>query len=677
MKKNPLRELWRYVRGRSPITVIAVALAFAALVADAIFVANSRNPVSIAVMLAAIYLCAVVLVFLFRWLWERQSSRPIPEQESLGGGIAILQKMPLPLLLTREDGTVIWKNAAMQELEPLAGEADADALRLTDERKAAGAEGYALRYAGRNRQAYAFPLSGKSKERGGRLYAVILEDRQALYDSEERRKRENPLIAYLQIDNLDDVLRLSGAASHQLMASIGEELNKFASSLNGLLLEMEKDKYVLLFSEEHLQSLCRSRFEILDRVAAIHVGEGGAVTVTLSIGVGEASGSIAEREQSAQSALTRATQDGGACAMVKFAGRDYVKYGGNTKAVQSSSKVRSRIEGAQLLREIENSTGVLIMGHALPDYDCLASCVAAACLALSKGKPTHVVTGRAAFNISRAMALLPTIPRLEGVFVDASRAEDLIDSGTLLILTDVSNPALFEAPEIERAVERVAYIDHHRRTADFDRPPVLKYIDSSASSASELLSEMIEACLPKGALSVTEAELLLAGIILDTKSFTVNAGPRTFAAAQYLKSIGADTLRVQGRFFSQNMEEIRRQSAFEATAALYRPGVVLAVYRGDDVMPQEDVIAAKAADHLLTVQGVEAAFVIFPVGNTVRVKARSAGRINVQAILATLGGGGHYEAAALISESESEEAVEAALTAAIDRYFEEEEGAIG
>lgn len=263
-----------------------------------------------------------------------------------------------------------------------------------------------------------------------------------------------------------------------------------------------------------------------------------------------------------------------------------------------------------------------------------------------------------------------TVPEMQEIFLDAAEAQEKLTSDTLVIVTDVNNPALLAAPSLENCAERVAYVDHHRKTVEFRHPPVLAYIDSNASSASELMSEMLEACLPKGMLSVAEAELLLSGIILDTKNFTVGAGPRTFGAAQYLKSIGANPARVQAELFSPDMDSLRRQSAFESGARFYREGIVIAVNRDEGIGKSEDSIGAKAADHLLTVRGVEASFVLFRIGNTVRVKARSAGRINVQAIMKELGGGGHFEAAAHSMDETALDDAERRLEAAVDAYLD-------
>ena len=662
------------LRQLSPFAVIAAVGGALAILAEALLCRGGADPLSTGITILVGYVCLLVLVLLLRGFY-RSAHKENAQEETLGGGISMLQKLPLPLLLVRESGDVLWKNEAFREMAARAGEKLPEGEKLNHYLRAVPAsltenDGTAgeISLFGQAVRARAFTVPTRSHDKSP-LYALIFEDREALRKSEARRRSENPVVAYIMIDNLDDVIRMSGTGAHTLTASIAEELNRFAAGVNGLLLEIEKDKYCLIFSEEGLDRLCRERFDVLDRIAAIRTGDRSPITVTASIGVGTTVGSLAEREESAQSALNYALQDGGACAVVRGSGKDLTKYGGNTKAVQSSSKVRSRTEGERLLLEIEKSDRVIIMGHRSPDFDCLAASVGAAKLALSKGIPTQVVLDRAGYNIRRAIPCLESLTDLDGVFVDAAKAQDGMTTSTLLILTDVSNPELFESPELEKAATRVAYIDHHRRSEDFERTPILKYIDSNASSASELLSEMLEACLPKGSVSTAEAELLLAGIMLDTKNFTVGAGPRTFGAAQFLKGIGADPMRVQERFFSPDMAEMRRQSAFESSASLYREGVVLAVNREDGIQPSEDYIGSKAADHLLTVKGVEASFVLFRIGNTIRIKARSAGKINVQAILAPLGGGGHFEAAANRIENDDLESAVDALKKAIDDYF--------
>lgn len=676
--QKALRRTAMRLRQISAVAIIAVACGILAILALALLCRGGADPMTAGIIILAIYVCLIVLTLMVRMLYRASHQNESSAQTPVGG-LSGLQKLPVPLLLCRESGEILYKNEAFKEAAARAGEKLPEGEKLSRYLRAVPsslsesgeqASGSEMTLFGKAVRARAFLMPSRQ---GGKapLYAILFEDREELRKSETLRRAQNPVVAYVMIDNLDDVIRLSGTGAHTLTAAIAEELNRFAASVDGLLLEIEKDKYCLIFCEEGLDRLCRERFDVLDRIAAIRTGERNSFTVTASIGVGTTVGSLAEREESAQSALNYALQDGGACAVVRGRGKDLTKYGGNTKAVQSSSKVRSRTEGEHLLREIENSDRVIIMGHRSPDFDCLASSIGLAKLALSKGVPTMVVLDRAGYNVRRAMPCLESLTDLDGIFVDAAKAQDCLTTSTLLILTDVSNPDLFESQELEKAATRVAYIDHHRRSEDFERTPVLKYIDSNASSASELLSEMLEACLPKGSITTAEAELLLAGIMLDTKNFTIGAGPRTFGAAQYLKSIGADPMRVQELYFSPDMNEMRRQSAFESGAELYREGVVIAVNRESGIQPAEDYIGSKAADHLLTVKGVECSFVLFRIGNTVRIKARSAGKINVQAILSSLGGGGHFEAAAHLIDNDDLEGAVRALRKAIDDYFQD------
>lgn len=544
------------------------------LVSETLLFMRGASPLQTGITLLVTYVCFLLLLVLLRFFLPGRKKRESEELFISSGGMAVLQRLPSPVAICRENGSLLWVNPALSslsggQLRSGAGQNLASSLKEAGallsgggDGAANGARGLDVRLYGSAFTAYAYGVS----VRGEKLLAILFESREELLALRAEKKKCNPLVCYIMIDNLDDVLRMSGSGAHRLLAAIGEEMNRFAEELHGILQEVEKDKYLILFSEDRLAGLLAERFAILDRIAAIRTGDKNPVTVTASIGVGRTEGTLSEKEESAQAALNYALQDGGACAMVRGAGRDYVKYGGNLKAVQSSSKVRSRTEGEHLIREIDRSDRVLIMGHKNADYDCFASCIGAARLALSRGVPTYVVLESDNYNISRAIPGVMTVPEMQEIFLDAAEAQEKLTSDTLVIVTDVNNPALLAAPSLENCAERVAYVDHHRKTVEFRHPPVLAYIDSNASSASELMSEMLEACLPKGMLSVAEAELLLSGIILDTKNFTVGAGPRTFGAAQYLKSIGANPARVQAELFSPDMDSLRRQSAFESGA---------------------------------------------------------------------------------------------------------------
>ena len=270
--------------------------------------------------------------------------------------------------------------------------------------------------------------------------------------------------------------------------------------------------------------------------------------------------------------------------------------------------------------------------------------------------------------MKKCFELISSVPIYDEIFIEAEVAQNLINSKTLLIIVDVNNPKQFEAPHIAENVHRVVYVDHHHMTSEFEIPPALYYIEPSASSASELISEILEQS-GMGSLKKEEAELLYAGIILDTKRFSINTGVRTFTSALYLRGEGADPIEVQ-ELFRSDLTDIAREARFEVNIARYRKNIAIAVNPYDDNGPADRIIAAKVADKLLTAENVLASFALCEIDDAIRISARSTGTINVQIILERLGGGGHYDAAATQMGNTSMEKALIQLKESIDKFLD-------
>jgi len=310
---------------------------------------------------------------------------------------------------------------------------------------------------------------------------------------------------------------------------------------------------------------------------------------------------------------------------------------------------------------------VLIMGHRNPDYDSIGACIGIARLAMFCGVKANIVVNTEDPNIKTSVTRISALPEYADVFVDHVTGQDLIRSDTLLVIVDVNNFVQFESTDIADNVATVAIIDHHRKTGDFKREPAISYIEPSASSASELVAEMLEQALPTGDLHREEADVLFAGMALDTKQFSRNTGVRTFSAALYLRSEGANPMEVQS-FFKAGLDDFMREAKFSMNVITYRQMFAISMSEGDG-NPQDRIAAAKAADKLLSVSGVMASFALVQVGESVHISARSAGNINVQLILERMGGGGYYEAAGAFLKDSSMTGALTALKQAIDDYM--------
>ena len=376
------------------------------------------------------------------------------------------------------------------------------------------------------------------------------------------------------------------------------------------------------------------------------------------------SGTFDDKERAAHAALELALQRGGDQAVVKSDDATEF-YGGVTRSVQKRSNVQTRIVSNKLLSQMRNASNVLIMGHARADFDAFGACVGLAKIAMYCGARVNVVIDMANRDIVGARRMLDPEEFL-GIFVDKTTALDLLETGTLVVIADVNNMKIVESPELAARADKLAIIDHHRKTAEFEKEPDVEYIEPSASSACELISEMLEQVLPRDDLSTAEANVILAGIVLDTKQFSVNTGTRTFSAAMYLRDRGADPTAVQD-LFRETFEDYTNEALFRRNVEIYRNVcAIAAVEAEEDANP---VAAAKAVNSLIMVEGVRAAFAAMRRGDSVKFSARSDGSVNVQLIMEELGGGGHFDGAATVLNGVSMEEAVNRLKEAIDKHI--------
>ncbi len=498
------------------------------------------------------------------------------------------------------------------------------------------------------------------------LFVTVWYDCTELEVTKAEQADNETLVAYIVIDNLDELVQIEQENVSSAAAQVEIVLRDFADGFNGMLKSYERDKYVFLYKAHYLQDLIENKFDILEKVRSVRVGA-NYFPVTISIGTSTVGESLIEKEKSAQSALEMALARGGDQAVVKT-DKGVNIFGGITKSVQKRTTIKSRTVAQALASLVSVSRNVLIMGHRNPDFDSIGSCVGAAKFCMLCGVKCNIIIDRKDPNLAKCFDLLSDLPAYDDIFVDAETGQNLINSKTLLIITDVNNPKQLEAPLIAENVHRVVYIDHHRMTGEFETPPALYYIEPSASSASELMCEILEQSA-MGSLKKEEAELLYAGIILDTKRFSINTGVRTFSAALYLRGEGADPIEVQ-ELFRTDLTDMEREARFEINIARYRKYIAIAVNPYQDNIAADRIIAAKVADKLLTAENVLASFALCEIDGAIRISARSTGTINVQIILERLNGGGHYDAAATQMPGTSMEAALLQLKESIDQFLD-------
>ena len=478
---------------------------------------------------------------------------------------------------------------------------------------------------------------------------------------------EEKAIAYIIVDNLDELSQFEQENYREASAKIETELREWAQSVEGMIKEYEKDKYLFIFKNENLEKFVEERFSILDKIRNIHVA-GGSIPLTVSMGISKVQGSLTDKERAAHIALDMALQRGGDQVVVKY-DDNTLFFGGKTSTIHKKTKVRARVAANRLAGYMAAASNVIVMGHRFPDYDAFGASVGIARLAMFCGVKVNIVTDPKNPNIKRCLKYFDSYDNeYKGLFVDASRGMDLIKSETLLVIVDVNNPDMFESIDIYNNVYNIVIVDHHRKTAESERPLLIEHIDPASSSASELVSEMLEQALPPQTLQKVEANMLLAGISLDTKQFTKGAGTKTYASAVYLLSNNASYEDIQD-LFKTNIVDYRQISKFGQKVEIYRNSMAIAVNFEVGDKSTDRTLAAKVADNLLMVENVSASFALMQIEDTIHISARSNGTVNVQLILEQLKGGGRYDSAGAQLKSASMQQALMKLKDAIDNYI--------
>ncbi len=503
----------------------------------------------------------------------------------------------------------------------------------------------------------------KTPLRQKNAYFVILYDKTNEEAWRHQYEDERDVVVYIAIDNVDETLQSVQEEVRSKLLDVERVLQEWIDSMNGVLRAYERNRYVAIFRTACLREVCDNRFDILDKVRSVRVGDG--MPFTVSIGVSDIEGTLSERDNAAQLALDMALLRGGDQAAYK-SDDGVVFYGGKTKSGFKRTNIRARVVANQLSALMIRSDHVLIMGHRFGDFDSFGSAIGVARFAMSCGVNTHIVANLRDANLAQCLERIAVLPEYRGLFVDEAAGLDMLGPNVLLIVVDVNNFAHVESSELAARAEQIVVIDHHRKTAEYGKNVVLEYIEPSVSSTSELLAEMFQQHMPTGVLHPIEAELLMSGILLDTKQFTRNTGPRTFTAASFLRSAGAN-LGETNELFKGGLDDLRKESRFTSNVVLYRQRVAIAVCEGETDATYR-VIAAKAADKLLNLRGIDAAFALVMIDGCIHISARSNGTINVQLVLERFHGGGHFDVAgAQVSDMTVQETVSLLRTAIDDQ----------
>lgn len=579
---------------------------------------------------------------------------------------------PLPMVLFRpESDDIIWTNERflrlsdqrehLYDVKLSALIPDFDPRWLMEGKSQCPTE---VSYSGRQFLVYGH-LVRTGGRGGGFLATTYWVDVTELCLIRDQYQATRPVAAVLLLDNYEDLLKnLSENERSTIMAEIDNRIENWVAGTGGILRRYQRERYLFLFEQRYLPKFVESKFDILD---AIHqVVNPSGMNASLSIGVGTDGDHFRELLEFANLSIDMALSRGGDQAVIrnKFT---FEFYGGRSKETEKRTKVKSRVMANALSSLVSDSSQVFIMGHRQADNDAVGAAAGVCALCRKNGVPAHIIRETGPTPSQVLIDRLHQLPEYHDCFLSAQEALIIADNCSLVVVVDTNRPEQVQALEVLQSCNRVAVIDHHRRAATYIEGAALNYHEPYASSASELVTELLQYVMEPAHLLRAEAEALLAGIVLDTKNFTMRTGGRTFEAAAFLRRSGADTAEVKKLFQNDLAGTIAKYSIIQ-NAKLYRDGIAVAV--ADH--PVGRVTAAQAADELLNIIGISASFVISPDGERVNISGRSMGDTNVQLILEKLGGGGNAAAAGGQVSGKSVDEVAQELARAIDQYLEEE-----
>lgn len=583
-----------------------------------------------------------------------------------------LQNFPLPMAVFRPaDSKLIWANQNFFDLcgirRPSVEMCISDVLPAFSARWLMEGNSQCpelLEHNGRKYQIHGNLVRTNGGETGsfmGITYWVDVTDYEAV---RAEYLNSRPLIGVIVIDNYEEMIRgLSDRKRNELRDAIEDKLLQWCDGKSGFFRRYDRDRYLLIFEERYLEPMRADKFAtLLDSVHSVVSPTG--IHATVSIGIGRDGAGLEENYNFAELSIEMALSRGGDQAVVKNR-VSFEFFGGRGSEIETRTKVKARVMANALSQLIDDSSKVYVMGHKYSDMDSVGAAVGVCCIARKRGKPCRIVIDRSRTAATPLLTRIERAPEYARAFLTPQEAILHADSHTLLVVVDTNRPDQVENRALLESCTRVAVIDHHRRGAEYIANATMSFHEPSASSAGELVSELMAEIVEQPDILRAEAEALLAGIMMDTKNFTIRTGERTFEAAAFLRRAGADSSEVK-KLLQNDMAHTVAKYRILQNAKVYRDGIAVAV----QAEPQDRVVAAQAADELLNVAGVDTSIVAYPAENGVYMSARSIGDVNVQILMEKLGGGGNRAAAAVqLDDVPLPEAVRR-LRAAIDEYFE-------
>ncbi len=578
---------------------------------------------------------------------------------------------PLPMAMVRlGDGGIVWASDRFVAVTGFR-------MRIPEQAIGEVLPGMSMEWLGAGKHEYPFDVTiGERRYRvygtiihseenlGMMLGMIYLSDMTEMYQVRDEYIRSRPVVSIILVDNYEELtMNLSESAISNMNADINDAITKWAEGYHGLLRKLERNRYLLVFEKRDLENAMQQKFSLLEDIHSIVNPAGLAASISFGLGVDGAN--FEESYNFAALSIEMALSRGGDQAVVKDR-LNFNFFGGRAKEADRRSKVRSRVTANSLMELIGQSSQVFIMGHKNADLDAVGAAMGISCMCRKKGKKAYIVLDRENNSAKQLLDEIYLVPEYAGVFISPEEALLQCDSRSTLVVVDTNRPDQVESRQLLESMSRVCVVDHHRRAADYIEPVVVNLHEPYASSASELVTELLQYSVEKQDILPIEAMSLLAGIFLDTKSFNVRTGERTFEAAAVLRRMGADTTQVK-KLLQSDFQETMAKYQIIKSARLYRREIAIAALNTGTTR----VLAAQAADEMLNISGISASIVLYPDDDRIVVSARSMGDVNVQMILEPLGGGGNTATAGAQIIGKSIKEVVDELIVSIDRLYEE------
>ncbi len=578
---------------------------------------------------------------------------------------------PFPTVVVRlVDGTVLHANDAFSQTMPLADGIKERTLEqivpgFSVDWLVAGKSEYPYDVTVAERRYRVYGTAVHADDPEGTLLGVLhFADLTELYQVRDEYIRSRPVVSIILVDNYEELTKnLTEGAASSLTAKLNEAIAKWTEGYNGLLRRLEKNRFLFIFEKRDLNAAIEDKFSLLEDIHQTTSPSGLAASISFGLGVDGVS--FEESFSFASLSIEMALSRGGDQAVIKDR-YNFSFYGGRTKEADRRSKVRSRVTANSLMELIGQSSHVFVMGHKNADLDAIGAAAGICCMCRKKGKKASIVLDLQDNAAPKLVEELRQTPEYKDVFISAQDALLMCDSHSILVVVDTNRPDQVESKHLLESISKVCIVDHHRRAADYINPVVVNLHEPYASSASELATELLQYAVEKSDVLPIEAKALLAGIFLDTKSFHVRTGERTFEAAAYLRQLGAEPVQVKLLLQNDFQDTISKYQIIKSSR-LYRQEIAIAALN----TATSRILAAQAADELLNISGITASFVLYPEDDRVIISARSIGKANVQVILEPLGGGGNAATAGAQIPNEPLKEVLDRLVASIDRFYEE------